>query len=123
MGRPIFHVSTIGWHGAMQCAGGYKKRTYSRTSSIWLKRKVGRQKRTAKELGVLRPRTDCCSRIVALPWRSSLRVAMKESAIPDRATTITYYYFYLLQRSLIIIFIYNDHLLLFLFTSLFMFML
>ena len=55
MGRPIFHVSTIGWHGAMQCAGGYEKRTYSRTSSIWLKRKVGRQKRTAKELGVLRP--------------------------------------------------------------------
>ena len=55
MDRPIFHVSTIGWHGAMQCAGGYEKRIYSRTSSFWLKRKEERQKRTAKELRVLRP--------------------------------------------------------------------
>ena len=57
MGRPILHVSTMGWHGAMQCADGYEKRTYSRTSSIWLKkRRVGRQKGTAKKLGVLRNR-------------------------------------------------------------------
>lgn len=48
MGRTILHASTIGWHGAMQCAHGYENLLAVRSRDV--------KSELRESFG---PRTDC----------------------------------------------------------------